>query len=124
MSLDAQTLRRRVLPALLLVGAASLVGYFLRDAPREHEIELGIEGPRERLTRAELRLVGPDGEEEAGARWSWAPGRAPPLVRSSLRVAPGRWRVLVRLETPQNTALIERSVLLQGESVRIPVRVE
>lgn len=122
--MDLVALRRRVAPAVLLVGAGLIVGGLLRDAPRDHEIELGFLGPRGGLSRAELRLLSPDGEEEAGVRWSWPPGKAPASVRGRVRAAPGRWRLRVHLENAGESREIDRSVTLQGEPIRVPVEVE
>jgi hypothetical protein len=121
--MEPSSLRRRAAPVLLVV-AALVVGYLLRDAPREQEIELSFQGSREHLTKAELRLVGQDGEEDGAARWSWAPGKAPAVVRSRVKAAPGRWRLFIRLETAGGPQLAERTVALQGEPVRVALRVE
>ena len=122
--MDTATLRRRVAPAVLLVGAALIAGKLLQDAPRDHEIELGFVGPRGRLSRAELRLLGPEEEEEAGARWSWPPGAAPASVRGRVRATPGRWRLRIRLENAGEFRDIDRSVTLRGEPIRVPIEVE
>jgi hypothetical protein len=120
---DAAVLRRRVAPAVLLVGAALIAGNLLQNAPRDHEIELGFLGPRGRLSRAELRLLGPD-EEEAGTRWSWPPGEAPASVRGRVRATPGRWRLQIRLENAGKFREINRNVTLRGEPIRVPIEVE
>jgi hypothetical protein len=124
LSVDIAALRRRVAPAILLTGAALIAGKLLQDAPRDHEIELDFLGSRERFTRAELRLLGPDDEEEAGACWSWPPGEAPTSVRGRVRATPGRWRLRIRLEHAGEIRDIDRSVTLRGEPTQVRIEVE
>jgi len=121
---DAQILRRKVIPTLLLLGAGLGISYTLRDAPREQEFELRFEGRREGLIRVEAGLIGPEGEEEASARWQWGAGKAPAAVRGRFKAAPGRWRVRILLETAAGARLEERTLELGGGVLRVPVRVE
>ncbi|MCS6900628.1 MAG: hypothetical protein RMJ98_11860 [Myxococcales bacterium] len=122
--MDATVLRRRIASSLLLVGVALLAGTLLREAPRDHEIEVSFMGPRERLTWAELRLLGSNGEEAAGARWSWPPGQAPASVRSRFPATPGRWHLQIHLENGGKFRQIQRNVSLQGEPIHVPIQVE
>lgn len=116
-------LGRKLAPGLLLIAVLA-IGYLLKGAPRDHEITLRLEGAREALTRLDVRLLGPDSEEEAGARWAFAPGQAPATLRLNARVAPGRWRVRVSLEARGEPQQIDRAITLEGEPVRIPLRIE
>lgn len=124
MTLDPQHLRRRVLPSILLVGVASLLGYILRDAPREQEIELLLHGSRDRLLSLDLSAIGSEEEELVTTRWSWDQGQAPPQIRTTLRLSPGHYQLHIHLKTPPNTALIKRNILFQGEPIQVSLQVE
>ncbi|MCU0658443.1 MAG: hypothetical protein MUF64_25255 [Polyangiaceae bacterium] len=121
--MEATSLRRRVAPVVLLVAAA-VVGHLLKDAPRQHPIEVALQGDRGKLTRLDWSLVDPEGQEEAGGRWRWSPGQAPAVVRSEVQASPGRW--VLRLQSEQGGVFRQedRVIELRGEAVRVPLRVE
>lgn len=117
-------LRRKLAPAVLLIGAALALGLLKKDAPRDHEITVKLEGSRQTLTRVELRVLGANNEEESTASFHFEPGKAPPAIHGKARVIPGRWRVQIGLELGPEARVIDRTVTLEGDPVTIPVRIE
>lgn len=116
--------RRRLAPALLLLGLGLALVLVARSWPASTTIVLRLEGARQGVTRLEMRVHSPAGEEQVSAAWAF--DRAPPLsVRTTVRLPPGRWGVTVQAER-QGGGLerFERELSLDGGETQLPLRFE
>jgi hypothetical protein len=121
----AVAMGKRIAPLLLLVGLAAPLLLMGRSWPRESEVIFRLEGERGEVIRmgAAFTRAG-EGDQEAGASWSFPRGSAPPSVRTRVNLPVGDWEVATTLERADGPAWeSKRRVRLEGGAVSIPVRV-
>ncbi len=91
--------RRRLPRLLLLVGIALAVVLLLFRAPQSRQVTFRIERPAD-LARLHAVWLSEERTEQvlAGSEWSFEPGTAPRLLRTTLTVDDGRYRLHLRIE--------------------------
>lgn len=112
--------RRRLAPAVLLIGLI-VVGATVFDAmPRETEIRYDL-GPRHRDIESARIAYLMEGDVVHGARFSFE-GGAPPSLRHTVELAPGRYEVKAELRGPTVSRELSRVIRVPADGlVRVDV---
>lgn len=108
--------RRRLAPFVVLVGMLAVGGTVFEASPREVEIRYDLGPEHRRVVEARIVYLF-EGEEVKGARFTWAEG-APPSLRHTVDLSPGRYEVRVDLLEPgARQRSLERALRVPAEGL-------
>lgn len=109
------THRRRLAPAVLLIGAIVVGGEVCQGIAHETEVHFRL-GPFHGQVEEAVISYRLDGQEVKGARFQWADG-APQTLVHVVELQPGRYEVRAWLTHTEGERSFERALVVPSEGV-------
>lgn len=115
---------RRLAPILLVVAVLLVLRTLRPTLPRDQQVSFDLGSAAPEVTRLDVTFDDPrrPGDESAVAStWNFAPGKAPRVVTTTVRLHDGEWDLDIRVQRApdERTTRIARRVTLEGGSTVI-----
>lgn len=111
--------RGRVVPLLVLAGAAIVAAYVGARAPRDQHVRFVLGSAAAEVRGLDVQYVAPDGETARETHLTFDPGRAPRVVPHDPALPDGDYRLRIEVDTRTGRRNAERQVTLQGGTTSV-----
>jgi hypothetical protein len=119
-----RSLRDRVMPVLLVAGAAVAAFLLVPEVPHAHEVALRLQDP---VTVTGLEVAwapagANPGDAVRGGSWRFAPGQAPAKVDTHVSLPDGRYELQVLVERGDERETLRKTLTLGGaDHITVPL---